>query len=91
MAVAIPSSFVQAESGAHSYPEWDSAVQRYRPHWVNVEEVDPHAEEPQFDAGALHGSDRAFQRALAGLCLGCLLYPSPSPLDRTRYRMPSSA
>ncbi len=70
MAVAIPSSFVQAESGAHSYPEWDSAVQRYRPHWVNVEEVDPHAEEPQFDAGALHGSDRAFQRALAGLCLG---------------------
>ena len=26
-----------------------------------------------------------------GLCLGCLLYTSPSPRDRTRSRMPSSA
>ena len=25
------------------------------------------------------------------ICLGCLLYTSPSPRDRTRSRMPSSA
>ena len=28
---------------------------------------------------------------LAGLYYYCLLYTSPSPRDRTRYRMPSSA
>ena len=27
----------------------------------------------------------------AGLTMGCLLYTSPSPRDRTRSRMPSSA
>ena len=26
-----------------------------------------------------------------GICMGCLLYTSPSPRDRTRSRMPSSA
>lgn len=70
LAVAIPSAFVQAEAGAHSYPEWDYASGRYRPHWVNVEEVLPHGEEPLFAAGALSGGDLAFQRALASLCLG---------------------
>ena len=29
--------------------------------------------------------------ALIGAILGCLLYTSPSPRDRTRSRMPSSA
>ena len=29
--------------------------------------------------------------ALAGVSSGCLLYTSPSPRDRTRSRMPSSA
>lgn len=70
MEVAIPSAFVQAESGAHSYPEWDCTKQRYLPNWVNVEEVDPHAEEALFAAGTFNGSDLAFQRALAGLCMG---------------------
>ncbi|WP_290867683.1 VWA domain-containing protein [Aquabacterium sp.] len=71
MAVAIPGSFVAQETGAHTYPEWDSAAQRYRPHWVSVEEVDPHAEEPQFDLDVLHRqSERALQRSLASLCLG---------------------
>ena len=71
MAIAIPSSFVQAETGAHSYPEWDWSSRRYRQNWVSVEEVDPHASEPQFDVGMLQsGGDRDFQRALAGLCLG---------------------
>lgn len=71
MAVAIPSSFVAQESGAHTYPEWDNATRRYRPHWVSVEEVDPHAEEPQFDPDSLHRhSERALQRSLASLCLG---------------------
>lgn len=70
MAVAVPSAFVQAEPGAHSYPEWDCEAGRYRPHWVNVEEVLPHADEPLFAAGTLGGGDLPFQRALAGLCLG---------------------
>ena len=41
---------------------------------------------------------RANDRALAmgycrliGFCIACLLYTSPSPRDRTRSRMPSSA
>lgn len=71
LAVSIPSGFVQAESGAHSYPEWDCESKRYRSNWVSVEEVDPHAEEPHFATGALNsGGDREFQRALASLCLG---------------------
>ena len=28
---------------------------------------------------------------IADMCLSCLLYTSPSPRDRTRYRMPYSA
>ena len=28
---------------------------------------------------------------ILGICYGCLLYTSPSPRDRTRSRMPSSA
>ena len=28
---------------------------------------------------------------VAYMCINCLLYTSPSPRDRTRYRMPSSA
>lgn len=71
MAVAIPSSFVAQESGAHNYPEWDHTARRYRPHWVSVEEVDPHAESPQFNPEALNRQDeRALQRSLASLCLG---------------------
>jgi nitric oxide reductase activation protein len=68
--VSLPSAFVRSETGAHSYPEWDHAAQRYRLDWVNVEEVDPHAEESQLAAGTLTGSNLPFQRALAGLCLG---------------------
>ena len=36
------------------------------------------------------GSDHDFFNAV-GLLKGCLLYTSPSPRDRTRSRMPSSA
>lgn len=71
LSVAIPSAFVQAEAGAHSYPEWDQASNSYRADWVSVEEVDAHAAEAQFAAGMLGaGGDRAYQRALASLCLG---------------------
>ena len=31
------------------------------------------------------------QLGFAGVYIGCLLYTSPSPRDRTRSRMPSSA
>ena len=34
---------------------------------------------------------RKAKKGLATLCIGCLLYTSPSPRDRTRSRMPSSA
>ena len=32
-----------------------------------------------------------FEQTLSDEALDCLLYTSPSPRDRTRYRMPSSA
>ena len=37
------------------------------------------------------GAVRFLQGCLSGLKKGCLLYTSPSPRDRTRSRMPSSA
>ena len=37
------------------------------------------------------GPERARRDRLANWALGCLLYTSPSPRDRTRSRMPSSA
>jgi len=41
------------------------------------------------EAGKNYASD--FPRLPAGKYIGCLLYTSPSPRDRTRSRMPSSA
>ena len=57
-------------------------------YWTNVlratEQIDTVINPTQFPlAGGLVG-----QRELSGVCL---LYPSPSPRDRTRDRMPSSA
>jgi len=40
---------------------------------------------------AISHSRKPYIAAIDGICLGCLLYTSPSPRDRTRYRMPSSA
>ena len=39
----------------------------------------------------ISASERLRPTQIAGLCLACLLYTSPSPRDRTRSRMPSSA
>ena len=39
----------------------------------------------------LHSRGRTEDLVLSGFTLGCLLYTSPSPRDRTRSRMPSSA
>ena len=47
---------------------------------------------PNFDSG--FPVDFAFEKTIAGgnsWSTGCLLYTSPSPRDRTRSRMPSSA
>ena len=43
--------------------------------------------------GIAYDSDlgRAIAGALTAMLTGCLLYTSPSPRDRTRSRMPSSA
>lgn len=71
MRVAIPSALLAKEGGAHRYPEWDCQKQRYQADWTSVEEVEPSAETPVFDAATLaSGSDRPLQRALASLCLG---------------------
>ena len=43
------------------------------------------------DGAASLGADVAEVAADLGLCFTCLLYTSPSPRDRTRSRMPSSA
>ena len=60
-----------------------------------------HGYDPVLSEGALKPpifltSTFAFENAAAGKrffehITGCLLYPSPSPRDRTRPRMPSSA
>ena len=44
------------------------------------------------DNGANHGGNTGGLRGKKGVTFdGCLLYTSPSPRDRTRSRMPSSA
>ena len=42
------------------------------------------------DIAAKYPSVESFEREFPSLCF-CLLYTSPSPRDRTRSRMPSSA
>ena len=44
-----------------------------------------------FMAMILIGYNVAFSFGVTGLAFSCLLYTSPSPRDRTRSRMPSSA
>ncbi|WP_090505456.1 hypothetical protein [Pseudomonas borbori] len=79
LSVAILSAFVQAEAGAHCYPEWNQACNSYRADWVRVEEVDAHAAEPQFAAGMLGaGGDRAYQRSLPA-CAWVLPATATSP------------
>ncbi|MCB1669428.1 MAG: VWA domain-containing protein [Pseudomonadales bacterium] len=66
---AISAAFMQQETGAHSYPEWDNKKQKYKPNWVSVEEVDAFSEEPVLDQDRYRSGDNTrFQRALAGLC-----------------------
>ena len=75
--------------------------------WISCEDIspnlgcygDPHASTPNLDKLASQGArfTRAFTHApvcaivRSGIITGCLLYTSPSPRDRTRSRMPSSA
>jgi len=69
--VAIAESLVRANLDTHAYPEWDHGAGRYRPAWTSVQSVDPGPGPQQMSDMRLEaGSDRAFQRALAGLCLG---------------------
>lgn len=67
--VMIDATLRLDESGTHSYPEWDAGKQRYRPHWVRVEEVEAYSDEPLLaDVVWGSGDNRRYQRALAGLC-----------------------
>ena len=66
----LPASYLEAESGSHNYQEWDCVQGRYRPHWTLVEEVEPHSDQAQFDAGQLSDDYvRPLQRVLSRLCL----------------------
>ena len=44
-----------------------------------------------FEVGASAGDSEAGRRTVGMYHIACLLYTSPSPRDRTRSRMPSSA
>ena len=55
------------------------------------EAVDDYLDEEGFETGALDQSSRDFLDAAIEDYNACLLYTSPSPRDRTRSRMPSSA
>ena len=63
--------------------------------WQLPEEADARVDEAPLAMVA--GDEAAGERLFAGIvprderCVLCLLYTSPSPRDRTRYRMPSSA
>ena len=46
---------------------------------------------PLLLAGSLHGAEKPGALKQGAEILFCLLYTSPSPRDRTRSRMPSSA
>ena len=43
------------------------------------------------DVGGLIVATPVYMSAMSAQCKACLLYTSPSPRDRTRSRMPSSA
>ena len=43
------------------------------------------------EVGNSNGGSDHVECGVYSRCDGCLLYTSPSPRDRTRYRMPSSA
>ena len=47
--------------------------------------------EPLMDTMVDEGLWEQVQRKVIPKCLGCLLYTSPSPRDRQKTRMPSSA
>ena len=48
---------------------------------------------PHFGADSIEGNFESYLAAIAVMdrVMSCLLYTSPSPRDRTRSRMPSSA
>jgi hypothetical protein len=69
--------------GNHLFPTiievTETAVVRRKRSWFTVNEL------------SIHLSKVASVRIDTGLLWSCLLYTSPSPRDRTRSRMPSSA
>ena len=62
-----------------------SDVYKRQEHAASHAGVETHADEVRAELGFAGGHPQ-----IAGH-RGCLLYTSPSPRDRTRYRMPSSA
>ena len=66
-------------------------TQLLKPKAINVEPKGPNKAEvtlEPFERGYGHTLGNALRRVLLS---SCLLYTSPSPRDRTRSRMPSSA
>src|SRR5665811_2572537 len=65
------------------------------PAWMSVLAVVAHPDDESFGLGAILDAFTRTGARVEVLCLthgeACLLYTSPSPRDRTRSRMPSSA
>ena len=78
---------------------WKKHVAKHLPDYENIDELDEVENKlASFPPLVFAGEVRSLKSQLkevsdgnAFLLQGCLLYTSPSPRDRTRSRMPSSA
>ena len=81
-------SFVCPDNGVLSYLLQSTEDEEAQS--INAVEIQNKAYHLPEVSNTFHGRD-IFAPVAAHLSLGCLLYTSPSPRDRTRSRMPSSA
>ena len=59
--------------------------------WVGFMDGHPQAKTPHMDRLAKSGRNFTNAHCSVPVCTSCLLYTSPSPRDRQKSRMPSSA
>ena len=82
---------LQARLGGQVLGAWNPSLQRVRLDSREVKQGDLFAALPGTQVDGSRFVNDAIQRGAAALLMPCLLYTSPSPRDRTRSRMPSSA
>ena len=80
------SHFLAKEAGVELSPQWEAKTQEYRKKASLLEEA-----HKKLRADLDSEKGRAVREYLLSRGYTCLLYTSPSPRDRTRSRMPSSA